>query len=481
MPLSLYTTITVIGGTALYLMNHWKPSVKDKLATSEIKGPEELKNITGTDGLKITENIQLKLKYCYEGLCIIGPTGENKTTSEFFPNLLDETVPRNVSLVVMDPKAELYKATAHYQKSLGRDVILFAPLNPENSLKYNPLEQCKDITEVRELAQSLLLNGALALEITTGRKSGDTEWINMATPLFAAALLYCKGKGKPLNTIAEAFRLIVNNSIDNLDALFSNSREDVKVQYNIFKSSLESPRTASSIKVTFASNLQIFSDPKLIEVTRCTEFNASQLRKKPTALYIMYPERKANYLSPFMSCFFNQLINKTLDYYTDGSLPVIYMWDEFANIGLLNNFSQVVATARSREVGFMVCLQSATQLCQVYGKDNAKIILNNLKTKVVLPSLSDIETINMISELCGYTEITTETSSRSSNAAGTSSSSTTSKTRRKLLEPDEIRRIPKGKALIIAHNLQPVIDTQNIYYTKKIYNDNVYPVDLPFA
>jgi type IV secretory pathway TraG/TraD family ATPase VirD4 len=61
--------------------------------------------------------------------------------------------------------------------------------------------------------------------------------------------------------------------------------------------------------------------------------------------------------------------------------------------------------------------------------------------------------------------------SQSSNDKGISH--TRSKTRKKLLEPDEVRRLDDGKTLIIAHNRLPVTDEQNIYYRQDKYMRNI--------
>lgn len=88
-----------------------------------------------------------------------------------------------------------------------------------------------------------------------------------------------------------------------------------------------------------------------------------------------------------------------------------------------------------------------------------------MKTKCILPSLSDYEALSYISNLCGDKEIETESKSGDKK--------TISQATRKLFTPDEIRRIEDDKILIIAHNKLPYLDEQNIYYNQKKYTDNV--------
>lgn len=180
--LTFYTA--VIGGGAVLgeAGNIFIKSIRaktDKIATSEFGTIKTLSGLLGNNGLKISKNIQLSLKTCFEGICIIGPTGSGKTSTQFIPNLLSNDLP-DCSLMIADPKGEQFKLTAWYQSNVcGRQPILFAPLQPQNSFKYNLLANCENSSEVIQLASNLLLNGSLATEIATGKKSGGSEWIDM--------------------------------------------------------------------------------------------------------------------------------------------------------------------------------------------------------------------------------------------------------------------------------------------------------------
>lgn len=455
--------------------------LKSKKTSKEDLSPANILNtLTGNDGLILSSKMHLSEKSCFEHALVVGPTGAGKSTTIFLTNLLSNHLPKNCSLVISDPKGELYKLTSNYQRKIGREPLLFAPLEPKHSLKYNPLEQCKSVTEVRELARTLLMNGSLAIEISTGRKSNDVVWINMAQPLWTAALLYCKEKRRPMNTIYEAYKLLLNHSNEEIDAMFETGSEDVQMQYNIFKAVAGADAAMGSIKITLSTNLQILTDPYLIETTKYSEFNFEQLREKPTALYIMYPEMRANYVSPFMGCFYSQLNDKLIEYFSPNSLSIIKLFDEFANIGQLNNFSQNIATERSRRMGNVMCLQSLTQLYQLYGEANAQSILNNCKVKLIMPGLSDIETLKYASNLCGYKDVEKKSRTESINPKKEKSYTVSySEQRYKRYETDEIRTLDDGKVLLIAHNKPPVLDNQEIYYKHDKYLKNVKKAKLP--
>ena len=416
-----------------------KSSMKGKkLATAKLGN--ELIGMNGNMGMQISKENTLSKKSSKEHIAVIAKTRAGKTTSIFIPNLLQNHL--RGSIIVSDPKEEIYNLTSKYQKSIGRKVILYKPM--EGTVEYNPLQNCKNEREIFQLSQSLLINGSLTYELKTGRKSGGAEWLQMAQPLLTASLL-------DQNTIPKALGLILSKSYDELDQYFLSKKQSVKTQYNIFKTSLESPKTAASIINTLVTNLSLFTDNLKINHS---DFTAEQLRQEETILYISYPEQYANYLSPLMASIYSQLISHLIE---SKGLDIYFMFDEFCNIGQLSNFSTTISTAASRDIGFLLCLQSITQLKQLYGVENALSILNNCTTKIFLPGLSDVDSLRYGSELCGEEEIEILENER------------THKVKKPLFTMDEIRRLKDKTELIISNNKSPIVANQNIYYEQKKY------------
>ena len=421
---------------------------RQKLATSRLGSQKDLGKLLGTDGLIVSNNFQLSFKKTLEGIVVVAPTGEGKTTSIFLPNLLSNDLPKG-SKIISDPKGELFTLTSEYQRSIGNQPILFEPLG--NSAKYNLRENCEGLTEVRELASNLIINGGSG-------KSGN-EWESMSIPLFTSALLYSKN-------ISQALKLIINTPFPELvELLCNNKNEDVAEQFRIFMASAGSPKTMSSIMSTLLTSLQLFTDHKIINSTSNSDFKPINLRNKPITLYIKYDTSKSEYLAPFLSVFYTQLIDKIMH---SKGLPVLFMLDEFQNVGKINNFEGTVSVCRNEKVGFLVCIQNISKLYDIYGENDATTILNNLKVKAILPSISDFKTLSYISTLCGDKEVETESI--------TGDKITKSTTVEKLFTSDEIRRLEDNTVLLVCHNKLPFLDNQNIYYTQPKYVNNVQPI-----
>lgn len=451
----------------------------------------------GEIGFVLSKNVTLKASKSYEHVCILGPTGAGKSTSFFIPSLLEADGTH--SFVVTDPKGELCYKTRDYLESKGIRVIQLEPLSPKrNKYYYNPLLICEDNTQIRELSQLILINGAKAVEIATGNTGGgggQSEWINMAVPLFTAALAYFKEFGKK-KTVNEAIDFILKeDDLNIMESTFKPSRLAI-ANFRIFKTSSGSEKTLSSIKSVLTSNIQLFLDEKIEEFTKTAftmdvstgkpiideskMFDPKILREKPTALFVCVPETKSDYMSPLMSVFYSQLLNSNMQNYGEGlKTPVLYMLDEFANIGIIPGISKLAATCRSRKMGISIGIQSVEQLTRNYGEQDAHVLLDNLKAKMIFSGLVG-ESAKYVSDLTGFTTVETVNYSRNqgsgqdfvSNMIGTTSKSKNG-VRRETMTPDEVRRLDKEKVLIVLDNKQPVLDTKNAYYLFNKYKSRV--------
>lgn len=457
----LYATLGATALTGVYKSFKGQSKGAGKLTSTELKNHREMKTLKGDDGLKISKNIRLEEKYDFENVCLIAPTGAGKTTSLFLNNLLDNKI--GGSLIVTDPKGELYELTSGYQKNVcKRKVYKIDFTDIKHSERYNILENCKDSEEVIQLASTLLMNGSLSIELVTGKKAGGVEWIQMSESLLASMLLYVYELEKPFNTIEFALQLLLTLNEKQIKFLIENSKNLSAIgQYNIFAMVAGADRTEASIKITLSTNMKLFMNKDVNSISCDSTFDIAKFREEESILYVIYPERKAPYLAPFIAPLFSQFIDKLLDVYKKGSsLPVHLFFDEFGNVGMISNMPTNVSTCRVREMGFIVCLQSLSQMKQIYGLDNSNSIMNNLKTKIVLEGVTDMDTLRYISNICGNTEVRT----RSESYSGDKKTVSYSNKEVKIFDEGEIRTLESGKAIIVCSNKMPIVDKVEYYY-----------------
>ena len=106
-----------------------------------------------------------------------------------------------------------------------------------------------------------------------------------------------------------------------------------------------------------------------------------------------------------------------------------------------------------------MCLQSLSQLEEIYGTANAETIVENSLTKVVLAGLG-YKTAELISKtLGGFTAVTPHQARSRRGLLGGDVSTTESESehRRMLLYPEDIRTLRDDEQLIVSRNLWPII------------------------
>lgn len=464
--MELITTIklfTILTGAALTGAELIKAADKKEIAKGEIrKDTKELEDLKGNDGLIFAKDIQLSSIENMTGSIIVGPTGTRKTSTLFISNLLENNI--RGSIIVTDPKGEIMEKTAYYQEHIcNRKILKIDPFTAAGD-NINLLKNCKDYTEVQELSNTLLLNGSL----TVNGNNNNSEWLQMAEPLLTAALLYAKMQDSKYQNIKFALNLIINLTTDELDIIFNEAGGEVLRTWNIFKSVGEADKTEGGIKITLSSNLRSFINNTINNVF-CSDssFEIEDLRKNEYILYIVYPEHKSQVLAPVMAALMEQLLNRLIE--TTGN-NIYFLVDELCNIGYIPNLDSKASTIRSRNISFNCCTQGISQLIDRYGEKKTNTILNNLTTKIVYESLTDIDSLNYFTTLCGEMKI--QTTGNTISTGGSSKSY--SENKRKVIDMYDLRCMDKDKLLFITSNKSPIIASKNVYYENEKYLNRIH-------
>ena len=74
----------------------------------------------------------------FQNVCVVARVGAGKTTRYIIPNVLSKAKAK-CSLVVNDPKGEVFAATSGYMQANGYKVIVVHPEHLQSSSRFNPL------------------------------------------------------------------------------------------------------------------------------------------------------------------------------------------------------------------------------------------------------------------------------------------------------------------------------------------------------
>jgi len=141
-------------------------------------------------------------------------------------------------------------------------------------------------------------------------------------------------------------------------------------------------------------------------------------------------------------------------------IPVQFYLDEFANIGKIADFQQLITTLRSRNIAVTIILQSLSQLDSVYGKEEAGIIKGACDSWVYLGG-SDMDTNEEISKTLGNQTVNNRNMSKT-YAAQRSSSASEQILQRALMDASEVSRMKRRNCLVMIRNTYGFLDDKYV-------------------
>jgi len=394
-----------------------------------------------------------------KNIVVVGGSGSGKTYSEIKPSLMQ----LHSSYVITDPKGTLLPETGYLFVENGYQIRSFNTIDFSKSLHYNPLAYIKKEKDILQVVNVLMENTN-----GDGAQSGDKFWKDCEKLLYTAFIAYLWYEAPPedqnIPTMIEMLELckVKEDNEDYqspIDIMFEDLAKEkpnclaVK-QYLKFKQA--AGKTLKSILISCAARLAPFDIDELREIMLYDELQLDEIGDRPTAFFVIMSDTDSTYsflIAMIMYQMFNLLCTKADSEY-EGKLPhhVRCLFDEFANIGKIPDFHQLISTIRSRHISAMIILQSLSQIQSVY-KDNAETIIDCCDTFVFLGGKS-AKTTKQISEMIGKTTIDNQNISESRGQSG-SFSMQNQVLGRDLIDASEVSRLKRSECIVQITGLPP--------------------------
>ncbi|MFD1674124.1 VirD4-like conjugal transfer protein, CD1115 family [Alicyclobacillus fodiniaquatilis] len=386
---------------------------------------------------------------------VIGPPGSKKTTGFILPNIF-HLAQQGLSMVVTDPKGELYRLTAEDLRARGYNIVVLDYINFMYGQRQNYIQYIFEEKQYAEVA-NMFLNAT--------RNEGDKRdfWEGKAQELLTAMIgLVHQAYGKK-GTFTKIFELIphfVSNPghiIELMDQY--NVRGAPRLLLNGIMAQAGSENLITNIIGTLTEKLNLFTLSNVQAHTSVTDYDLARVTKEKTAVFVQISVKDTTY-APLVSVFWSSIFNIFYKVAEEngGKLPVQVapLIDEMANIGKIAGFDTKLTTMRSLGVFPMMIWHSYPQLKLKYGQDYADVFLSSCDTHILL-ACNDLQTAELFSKSLGDTTIETQ-SKRGARAALAEANSTTNQfTGRRLLQPAEIRALDRRFSIVIQSGRPPVL------------------------
>ena len=362
---------------------------------------------------------------------IVGDTGCGKTRRLIVPTirLLSRT---GQSMVISDPKGELYQKTANGLKERGYDVKVLNFRNPRRGERWNPFTVIEElfksgVPEYRDKAL-LMLQDILDIMKKNIHSERDVFWENVSEQYLNAIIQTVMeyGASNSLNFTAlslaeneitawviERCRLSSSGDFSEVKGHFKELNEfisslpqhsPIRMNFNSLLSVADDVRVMESISVTTHTMANTFTKQSTLQyLLSDSDFDIKDLGKKAMVIYIVLPD-DSEAMYPLATMFVNQVYSQMINlaYENGGRLPnpVNFVLDEFANFTKLPNFRSMLTASRSRGVRFFLVVQDVDQLEAQYGKTDAAIIRSNCHDWVFM-GCRNLDFLEMLVELSG--------------------------------------------------------------------------------
>ena len=403
---------------------------------------------------------RLSERESFQNVCVIARVGAGKTSRYIIPNVLDKAR-RNCSIIVNDPKGEVFAETSGYMQAKGYRVLVIDPENLDRSSRFNPLLEAKNDIELEQVAEILVKAGS-------GNSEKDKFWDNGAIRLVAVLLKLLQRAGyqdASWFTLGNLYHLLQNFGADGApldDFVIKWAYDPLNPQdatlWEEWKGATTGNASAvQSFALTALTALRAFTNQNLVQLTAESSFDLESIRDQKTIIYFIIPAQHAEYYGFWTSVFFRSVFNACMRRMPlRSTLPVYILYDEFGHSNI-PSFVSVANTIRGYKVSLSIVLQSLSQLAARYGQEYARTIQGGFNTYLTYAG-ADQTTAEYFEKIAG--KVIEERRNRIEQI-------TSQRREYNLLNADAVRRIGDTQAIMVSTNKNPALLETTPYFADR--------------
>lgn len=407
-------------------------------------------------------------------IAIFGASGTMKSRA-IIRNALFQALKRQESVILTDPKSELYTDTAELYRQNGYEVKVFNLVNPEYGDSWNCMSDLNGDTLMAQVLTNVIIGN-------TSSGKGDHFWDNGEANLLKALILLIdqdRSRSPDMKNLPAVYQMLTQHSERQLTALFEKLPIDhpARAPFNLFSQSSDTVR--SGIILGLGTRLQVLQNDAVRKITSRSDIDLSAPGKRKCAYFIILSDQDAT--MAFLSSLFFSILFIRLTRYADSckngrcDVPVNLVLDEFNNVGRIggaedgSDFARSLSVVRSRDIRVMLAVQSLGQLQNRYPKNLWAEIIGNADIQLMLGCTDDV-TAKYFSDRSGDMSIEVNSTMTVRKTIAVAQiipqyRHTEGQGRRKLLTPDEVLRLPNEEMLCIIRGCN-ILKLNKLDYTK---------------
>jgi type IV secretion system protein VirD4 len=405
-------------------------------------------------------------------IAVFGASGTMKSRGVIRPALF-QSIRRGESVVVTDPKSEIYADTVELFRKNGYTVRVYNLLQPKLSDSWNCMFDLGGDTLMAQVLTDVIIAN------TKGDGKGDHFWDNGEANLLKSLILYVDldtTRRPEERNLPAVYQMLTQNTEKQLTVLFDRLPLDhpARAPYSLFSQASDTVR--AGVVLGLGTRLQVLQSEAVRSITRQSDIDLALPGQTRCAYYIILDDQNSSL--EFLSSLFFAFLFIKLVRYADSTpeqrclVPVNIVLDEMNNIGVIPDFSRRLSTIRSRSLQVLMCCQNLPQIQNRYPNNLWAELVGNADTQLMLGCTDDV-TAEYFSARSG--DMTVEVNSIMTNRQSIAIAQvipqyryTQGLGRRRLLTADEVLRLPNDQLLIIIRG-QKILRAKKFDYTGHPY------------
>ncbi len=419
-------------------------------------------------------------------IAVFGASGTGKSRS-IIRNMLFQALKNEESVVITDPKGELYADTSELYRQNGYEVKVYNLVNPDHGDSWNCMSDLKGDTLMAQVLTNVIIGN-------TSSGKGDHFWDNGEGNLLKALVLYIdqdRTRAPEDKHLPAVYQMLTQNSERQLTAMFEKLplNHPARAPYHLFAQSSDTVR--SGIILGLGTRLQVLQDKTVQHIAERSAIDLTAPAKRKCAYYIILSDQDTT--MAFLSSLFFSFLFIGLSRFADSRpdrkcpVPVNLILDEFNNIGRIggaedgSDFARSLSVCRSRDIRVTIAVQSLGQLQNRYGNSLWAEITGNCDVQLMLGCTDEI-TAKYFSDRSGEMSIQVDTTMTVRKTIAVAQMipqyrHNEGQGRRKLLTRDEVLRLPNEELLCIVRGFN-ILKLNKFDYTKHPMADRIQKTSI---
>lgn len=414
-----------------------------------------------------------------KNIAVYGASGSGKSSNLSIHQCFS-IANRGESVILTDPKGELFYHTSEYFRDRGYAVKCLNLARPWHSDGWDCLGEIGTDPLMAQSFVDVIMNNT-----NNGKKGGDMFWQNGEANLLKALALFVKlnkdmpESDKRMSTVYDL--ALKGSSVLNTMFRSIDRSHPAYAPYSLFQQGND--QIQLSIVSGLGTRLQIFQNEAIRELTNHAELNLTLPARKKCAYFVIISDQEST-MTFMASLFFSFLFIKLIKYADSRpsmkcDIPVNLLLEELPAVGSILDFHKKIAVTRSRGLNITAYFQSIGQLENRYPDNEWSDIISNCDTQVVM-GVNDPKTALFVSKRAGESSVDVQTVStmkktitpvqlvpeyRETEGIG----------RRMLLTESEVQRLPINECLVILRGHQ-VLKLDKFFYKRHPESRKLRPV-----